>query len=78
MVDQLLHRRLVQFDDFRDQQDLPLHAILRQRRLELLIDDALMRSVLVHHDEAVAGLRYDVGLVDLRSRRAQRPVEQIG
>ena len=37
-----------------------------------------MRGVLVHHHETVAGLRHDVGLVDLRSRRAQRAVEQIG
>ncbi len=37
-----------------------------------------MRGVLVHHDKTVAGLRHDIGLVDLRPRRAQRAVEQIG
>ena len=77
-IDQLLHRRLVEFDDLRNQQDLPLHAVPRQRGLQLFIDDALMRGVLVHHDQAVAGLRHDIGLVDLRPRRAQRAIEQIG
>ncbi len=37
-----------------------------------------MRGVLVHHDQAVAGLRHDIGLVDLRPRRAERAVEQVG
>ena len=44
----------------------------------LLVDDALMRGVLVHDNEAVAGLRDDIGFVNLRPRRAERPVEQIG
>ena len=37
-----------------------------------------MRGVLVDDDDAVARLRHDVGLVHLRARRAERPVEQIG
>ena len=37
-----------------------------------------MRGVLVDDHESVAGLRYDIGLVDLRARRPQRTVEQIG
>ena len=45
-------------------------AVLRQRPLQLFIDDTLMGGVLVYHDQAVAGLRHDVGLVDLRARRA--------
>ncbi len=48
--DQSFHRGLVEFDDFRNQQDLPLHAVARQRGLQFFIDDALMRGVLVHHD----------------------------
>ena len=31
-----------------------------------------MRRVLVDNDEAFSGLRDDIGLVDLRARRAQR------
>ena len=69
---------LVDFDDFRDQQDLPLHAVFRERRFQSLIDDALMRGVLVDDNEAVAGLRDDIGLVDLRPCRAERAVEQVG
>ena len=76
--DQLLHRRLVHLDDLRNQQNLPLHAVPRQRGFQFLIDDALMRGVLVHHDQAVAGLRHDIGLVNLGPRRPQRAVEQIG
>src|SRR5205823_2490578 len=68
---------LLQFDNLRDQQDLALHAISRKRGLQLFIDDALMRGVLVHDNEAVAGLRHDVGLVDLRACRTQRPIEQV-
>ena len=37
-----------------------------------------MRGVLVHDDQSVAGLRHDVGFVDLRPRRAERTVEQVG
>ena len=46
--------------------------------LQPLIDDALMRGVLVDDDQAVAGLRHDIGLVDLRARRAERPIDQVG
>ena len=55
-VDQLLDGRLVQLDDFRDQQDLSLYAVLRQLRLQSLIDDALMRGMLVDEDETIARL----------------------
>ena len=37
-----------------------------------------MGGVLVDDDQAVAGLRHDIGLVDLRARGAERAVEQIG
>ena len=40
--------------------------------LQPLVDQALVRGVLVDDDEAVLGLRDDVGLVDLRPRRAER------
>ena len=69
---------LVELDDLRDQQNLPRDAGLLERGLHALVDDALMRGVLVDDDEAVARLRHDVGLVHLRARGAERPVEQIG
>ena len=53
------------------------HAAFRDRGLELLVDDALVRGVLVDDDEAVAGLRHDIGLVHLRARRAERMIEQF-
>ena len=37
-----------------------------------------MRGVLVDDDYAVAGLRDDIGLVQLRARSAERPVERFG
>ena len=37
-----------------------------------------MRGVLVDDHEPVAGLRHDVGLVQLRARSAERPVDLIG
>ena len=67
----------VQFHDFRDQQDLTLHAISCKGRLQPFIDDALVGSVLIHDNEAVAGLRYDVDLVDLRALRTKRATEQV-
>ena len=70
--------RLVEFDDFRDQQDLPRHAGFLDRGLHALVDDALMRGVLVDDDEAVAGLRHDIGFVDLRARRAQWTFDLLG
>ena len=35
-------------------------------------------GVLIDHNQSVAGLRDDVGLVDLRPRRAERAVDEIG
>ena len=69
---------LVEFDDFRDQQDLPRDAGFVERGLEPLIDDALVRGVLIDDDEPVARLRHDIGLVDLRARGAERMIEKIG
>ena len=37
-----------------------------------------MRGVLVDDDQAVARLRHDVGLVHLRARGAERPLDQFG
>ncbi len=47
-----------------------------EHRLHALIDEALVRGVLVDDDDGIARLRQDVGLVQLRARGAERPVEQ--
>ena len=50
----------VELDDFRQQQCLASDAMPRQRRLHALIDQPLMRRMLIDDDQAVAGLRHDV------------------
>ena len=45
--------------------------------LQALVDEALMRRVLVDDDDAVAGLRDDVGAVDLRARGAERRLARL-
>ena len=75
--DEPLDVGFVEFDDFRDQQDLPADAAFVDRGLEPLIDDAFMRGVLIDDDEPVARLRHDIGFVDLRPRRAERMIEKI-
>ena len=68
----------VELDDVGDQEKLPRHAGLRNCCLEPLIDDALVRGVLIDNDEPIARLRDDVSVVDLRTRRAERMIELIG
>ena len=75
--DEPLDVGLIEFDDVRNQQDLPADAGAVERRLETLVDDALVGGVLIDDDEAVAGLRDDVGLVHLGARRAERSVAQF-
>src|SRR5438270_639866 len=58
--DEPLDVGLIEFDDVRNQQDLPADAGAVERRLETLVDDALVGGVLIDDDEAVAGLRDDV------------------
>ena len=69
---------LVELDDLGDQQDLPRDAVTLQRGLHALIDDALVRGVLIDDHDAVARLRHDVSLVQLRARSAERAVDEIG
>ena len=68
----------IELDDLGDQQDLPRDALLLERGLHALVDQPLVRGVLVDDDQAVAGLRHDVGVVHLRAGGAERTVEQIG
>ncbi len=57
--------------DLGNEQKLPRDAASRKRRFQLLIDDALVSGVLIHEDDAIGGFRNDVGLVQLRPRRAE-------
>ena len=68
----------VHFDDCRDEQPLPRDAAVGEHRLHALVDEALVRRVLVDDDDRVARLRDDVGLVQLRARGAERAVLQLG
>ncbi len=47
---------------------------LAMRALHALIDEALMRGVLIDDDDAVGGLRDDIGLVQLRARERRAGV----
>ncbi len=59
-------------DDRRHEQRLAFRRAARARGFEALIDEALMRGVLVDDNDPVARLRHDIGLVDLRPRGAER------
>ncbi len=48
------------------------------RGLHPLIDEALMRRMLIDDDDAVARLGDDIGLVDLRPRRTERRFHRLG
>ena len=61
----------IEIDDERGQKRLPLDSARLSLTLEPLIDDALMRRVLVDDDHAVLRLGDDVVLVHLRARRAE-------
>ncbi len=65
---------LFQFNDRRNEQDLPFNATRQTRGFHLFIDKTFMRGVLIDNDETVACLRDDVSAVDLRPRRAKRRI----
>ena len=62
----------VEIDHHRRQQRLPLDRAAVALPLEPLVDDALMRRVLVDDDHSVLGLGDDVVPMHLRPRRAER------
>ena len=62
----------VEIDHHGREQRLPLDRAALALALELLVDDALMRRVLVDDDDAVGGLGDDVIHFHLRPRRAER------
>ncbi len=70
--DQRLRLRRIEFHDFRNEQRLPAHAAIGEHLLHALIHQPLVRGVLIDDDDAVFGLRDDIGLVNLRPRRAER------
>ena len=65
----------VELDHFGDQQDLPRQAAIGEGLLQALIDQPLMRRVLIDDDERVFGLGDDEGVVELRPRRAERIID---
>ena len=50
---------------------MPRDAARGERLLHPLIDEALMRGVLIDDDDAIAGLGNYIGIVDLRPRGAE-------
>ncbi len=66
--------RGIEFDKFGHQQGLGGDGSTRIFDLKLLVDDTLMRGMLVDNDDAVAGLADNVVLMELRARDAQRVI----
>ena len=62
----------LEVDDERVQQRLPLDALPLALAFQFLVDDALMRRVLVNDDDFVRRLGDDVAVVHLRPRRPER------
>ena len=77
-IEQALGFGFLEIDDFRHQKPLPLYAGLGQHGLHALIDQPLMRRVLVDNDDTVRSLGDDIGLVHLRPGRTERPVRCRG
>ncbi len=71
-LDERCRRGGVEVDDQRREQDLPDDARLGALAFQLLVDDPLMRGVLIDDDNAIAGLGDDVIHVQLRARGAER------
>ncbi len=65
-------RRAVEVDDFGDQEGLAFDAFLGDGALQAVEHQAFVGRVLVDDDEAVLGLRDDVGVVQLASCDAER------
>src|SRR4029077_7882426 len=64
-------RLAVEFDHFGDQQHLSGDAAIGERALQPLIDEALMRRVLIDNDERILGLGDDERFGKLRPRGAE-------
>ena len=69
---------LIELDDLGDEQDLSSDAVTLEGGLHALVDDTLVRGVLIDDHDAVARLRHDVSLMQLRARSAERSVDEIG
>ena len=62
-----------QIDNFRNQQYLRRNFIFRQQRsLQVFHDNPLVRRMLVNNDNAVLGLRNDIGVMKLSFCQSQR------
>ena len=62
----------VEIHHFGNEQQLPCDPRGVALALETLVNEALMRRMLIDDDDAVLRLRDDVGAVNLRARRAER------
>ena len=69
---QALRGGRVELDHLGQQQALAGDPARRERRLHALVDQPLVGGMLVDQHHAVAGLGEDVGVMQLRARRAQR------
>ena len=67
----------VELDHFGQEQDLARDAGRGDRRFHALVNQPLMRRMLIDDDDAVIGLGDDIGLVQLRPRRAQRELRRF-
>ncbi len=67
----------VEFDDLRHEQSLPRDSMLCALTLQPLVDQPLMRGVLIDDHHAVAGLRDNIGLVHLGARGAERRADLL-
>ena len=66
----------IECDDGRNEQPLRRDATIRQHPLQALVDEPLVRRVLIDDDEAIARLCHDVILMHLRTHRAERAIQQ--
>ncbi len=65
---------LAHHDHLGQQQRLALDAVGHELVLQLLVQQPFVRGMLVDDHHAFAGLRHDVGLVQLSARHAQREI----
>src|SRR5262249_9738349 len=68
---------VLELDDLGNQKDLALNAGFLERCLQLLVDYALVCSMLVDDDEAVVSLRHDITIVQLGAGGTEGIIDAI-
>ena len=66
----------VKLDDLGEEQDLPRDAVPGERFLHALIDEPLMRGMLIDEHDAGRGLGQDIGAVQLRPGGSKREIRR--